>query len=145
MAEKKENTPTKEFFDRFSYRFRLVQLPGDIGLVDLKGNLNDFLILEILFRCIRKLRYEQDFYLEVPDTEFWKGIDESIRHIIEIRILGQCIEVIYLSRKAGVIISNILLSSIFLQAKHKLESIIEMNFQREAEGIRSRSSGKQDG
>mgnify|MGYP000738480682 CR=1 FL=1 len=139
-----ETTSKNEFFDRFSYLFRLVPIPGDLLLVDLKGNLNDFIVLEILSRCLNKFRIEPDFFVEVPADDFWSGVEDKVRFLFEVRVLGQCIEIVYLSRGSDSSISGILLCSIFLHAYHKVLSISELSIQKSYRSC-ANVSGDRDG
>ena len=125
-----KSTLENEFFNKYRYILRVFSLRNDILFFDLKNNLNNADLLNLIERSIKKLELENGFFIESPPVEFWKEFKESFDSLIELRDLGQLLEVTQLIRSNESPLDSIALLSILKLAKLKLESLLILGFQR---------------
>ena len=125
-----KSTLENEHFNKYRYILRVFSLRNDILFFDLKNNLNNADLLNLIERSIKKLELENGFFIESPPIEFWKEFRESFDSLIELRDLGQLLEVTQLIRSNESPLDIIALLSILKLAKLKLESLLILGFQR---------------
>ncbi len=130
QEETVKSTLDSEFFNKYRYILRVFSLRNDILFFDLKNNLSDAALLNLIDRGIKKLEFENGFFIESPPLEFWKDFRESFDSLIELRDLGQFLEVTQLIRSNETPLDSIAFLSILKLAKLKLESLLILRFQR---------------